>query len=126
MIMEACRLRLPDDLAGVPVIRRVAAALAISSLMIAGCSSTPARGVIAGTAAPCAGPGPVKRPPVLTIKVVDSAGKTVGSRNVASPYHFRFAVKSGKYVVSTSGDGPETVQVQSDRTSFVQLTNACV
>jgi hypothetical protein len=107
-------------------IRGVAAAFVISPLVVAACSSAPTRGVIAGTAAPCGGPGPVKRPPVLTIKVVDSVGKTVGSRTVASPYHFRFAVKSGTYVVSTSGDSPETVQVQSGRTSSVQLTNACV
>jgi len=107
----------------------VAVPFACSLLLAAACESTTKPGVIAGIAAPCGGPGPAPRAhPVLTVIVQDLAGKELQHRAVRSPYRFRFAIKSGQYIVavSRSPDVPKKVHVQPGKTSSVQLINECV
>lgn len=113
---------------GAHSIRAAIAATLGLLLVLTACESAPKPGVIDGTAVPCDGPGPVRLPTSMTILVKDTAGKPIAHRTVPAPYHFRFVLNRGNYVVSASdhNDPPETVHVQPGSTASVQLTNACV
>ena len=114
---------------GSPEVGGRGAAVVVSVLLVAAaCMAAPEHGVIAGTAMPCGGPMLLEPLPSLTVVIKNPAGKAIARRTLGSPYHFRFTVVTGKYVVTSTvpEDAPKTVHVQAGRTSTVQLINACL
>jgi hypothetical protein len=97
----------------------------VSPLLVAACGSSAKQGgTIEGTAMPC-GPFPTGATTV-TVTITDRAGTQLAHQTIASPYHFRFGVKSGDYVVRAPASAPKTIHVQPGQTASVALISTCL
>ena len=102
-------------------------------LVVAACGSSPKRGgAIEGTALPCDPFASTSKRVTLTVPVnvnvtvTDRAGTELARQTVGPPYHFRFGVKDGEYIVSAPAAPAKRVHVQPGQTASVTLISKCL
>ena len=101
-------------------------------LVVAACGSSPKRGgTIEGTALPCDPFASTSKRVTtvnvtVTVTVTDRAGTELARQTVGPPYHFRFGVKDGEYIVSAPAAPAKRVHVQPGQTASVTLISKCL
>ena len=112
--------------------RRGAVLAVVGPLLVgAACGSSPKRGgTIEGTALPCDPFASTSKRVTLTVPVnvtvTDRAGTELARQTVGPPYHFRFGVKDGEYIVSAPAAAAKRVHVQPGQTASVALISKCL
>jgi hypothetical protein len=113
---------------------RLAAPLALLTLLACGGSSGPRTGTLKGTATACYGPGlpPNIKTTTVAVNVLDSRGQRVAqrvahlsAREAETPVAFSFPLASGRYTATSQGIGTKTVDVKAGQTTRVTLITVC-